>query len=415
MKLRSFACAVCVLFGLLFAARPAFAARCDQLMKLDASGVPTTTPAPPVVTIAGSSPLKTMYATFAPALFNDPTLPITIVYRVTPSCTAVNNILSGLPMASNDTTEAIYWDPNSKTAANGTTTANEEKCTLPNGTLATIGTADVFAPSCGVAMQGLPNGFADFQGPIQIPTFAVNRNSKEQVISAEAAYMLFGHAKIAPWTDPKFIFRRNAASGTQLLIGAAIGVDAKRWAGVDSGSSDNVFASLAGLTNQADQDKSIGILLSDFASKPELRILAYQHYGQRCGYKPDATALDKKHVREGRYTIWGPLHMFTQVDGSGLAKDQRARDLIAYMIGTKAAPGGLQLLRTQVQIGNVPECAMKVKRSSEMGPLSPFKHPQPCGCAFDKEATGTSTCKACQNNNECSSSQSCNFGFCEEQ
>lgn len=389
------------------------AAPCNALTKLGAGGTATGTPAPPVIYVAGSSPLKQMVATLATALFNDPVRPMTIAFRVTPSCTATAQVLNGVPMATNDTTEAIYWDPNSLTNANGTTTANEEKCTIPNGQIATIGTSDTFAQTCGLALQGMPAGFADFLGPVQSAVFAVNKGSKEQAISAEAAYLVWGSASLPPWNDPAFLFGRNASSGTQLLIGAAIGVDAKKWAGIDSGSSDQVFARLTGLTVQADMDKGIGILLADFGARPELRTLAYQHYGQRCAYRPDVTALDMKNVREGRYAIWGNLHIFTQVDASGLAKDVRARDLIAFLLGTQAGPGNINLLRAQVQTRNVPTCAMKVRRTSEMGPMSPFKHPQPCGCAYDKEATGTTTCKACTTNNECAQNQSCNFGFCE--
>jgi len=402
----------CALF---LTASRADAAPCNALTKLGPGGTATTTPAPPVVFISGSSPLKQMFATLAPALFNDPVRPMTIAYRVTPSCTATAQILNGVPMATNATTEAVYWDPNSLTTANGTTTANEEKCTIPMGQLATIGTSDVFAQTCGLALQGLPPGFGDFLGPVQAAVFAVNKGSKEQAISAQAAYLAIGRASLAPWTDPSFIFRRNEASGTQLLIGAAIGVDAKRWGGVDSGSSDNVFASLAGLSVQADMDKGIGILLADFGAKPELRTLAYQHVDQRCGYRPDITPLDMRNVREGRYAIWGNLHVFTQIDASGLAKDLRARDLVAFLLGTQAGPGNINLLRTQVQTRNVPPCAMKVRRTSEMGPMSPFKHPRACGCAYDKEATGTTTCKPCATNSECAQNESCNFNFCEAQ
>lgn len=146
-----------------------------------------------------------------------------------------------------------------------------------------------------------------------------------------------------------------------------------------------------------------------------MKQLTYQHYGQRCGYRPDVRPLDKRNVREGRYAIWGPLHLFTRVDGTGLAKNPRARDLIGYLSGSEPPPLGVELIRTAVRQHVIPPCAMKVQRTSEMGAITPFKPPRGCGCAFDREAVGTTSCKACTANAQCSSGESCNFGFCEAQ
>ena len=322
----------------LLAGKPAFAVPCDALTRLGADGVPTTEPVPPKVYIAGSSPLKTMFSTLAPALFNEPNLPVTMVYRVTPSCTAAEQILKGATMAPDDVTEAIYWIRTARRRRTARRPPRKRSARSRKGSSRRSARPTLRADlRPRAALQGIPQGFADFLGPIQVAAFAVNKGSKEQSISAEAAYMVFGHAKLAPWTDPAFLFRRNASSGTQLLIGAAIGVDAKRWAGVDSGSSDQVFASLTSLATQAEMDKSVGILLADFASRQELRTLAYQHYGQRCAYRPDVHAIDKRNVREGRYAVWGNLHIFTQVDGSGLAKDPpRARSSPSCSVSSRA-------------------------------------------------------------------------------
>ena len=60
--------------------------------------------------------------------------------------------------------------------------------------------------------------------------------------------------------------------------------------------------------------------------KAGMKQLAYQHYGQHCGYKPDVSGFDKRNTREGRYAIWGPLHLLSQVDSSGLAKKPRSNN-----------------------------------------------------------------------------------------
>src|SRR5262249_49758317 len=133
-----------------------------------------------------------------------------------------------------------------------------------------------------------------------------------------------------------------------------------------------------------DIDSSIGILVAADSSKDGVKQLAYQHFGQRCGYRPDIQPFDMRNTREGRYAIWGPEHLFAIVDPSTqLAVNAGARSLIAYLQGVTPPPLGLNLIRTEVQSHIVPPCAMKVQRTSEMGPIQSFKPAVACGCAFD--------------------------------
>ncbi|CAN5347138.1 hypothetical protein BH09MYX1_BH09MYX1_39700 [soil metagenome] len=407
-----FTCALAI-GASLFAAGQARAASCDALKKLLPGGAAGTDATPTVIYVTGSSAVKPVLAELAPVLFAAGTKPMTVVYRSQGSCLGPGSILGGISMATNTTTTAVYWDPNSTTLASATKTAKEESCTLVQDTKAELGVSDVFAQVCGYALQGIPAGFNDFQGPIQAMTFAVPKQSSQNVISAEAAYLTFGLTKLAPWTDNAFIFRRNASSGTQQLIGTAIGVDATRWVGVDKASSDGVFGALAAVVSQADADKSIGILAADYSARQEVKQLAYQHFGQTCGYLPDVTKIDKRNVRDGRYALWGPLHFFSSVDGSGLASKQEVRDLISYIQGSQPPPLGLNLIRLEANIHVVPPCAMKVQRTSEMGPITAFSPQRRCGCAFDFEATGNAACKTCTTSAQCTGTESCNFGFCE--
>jgi len=399
--------------GSLVAARVDAAQTCSALKALDAGGSPSANDAPPVIYVMGSSAVKPMIAALAPSMFLDSTRPTTIVYVSTGSCTGVSGIVAGTPIAANTT--AAYWDPNSKTTASGSTTDKEEACTVSAAQTIDVGASDVFAQTCGFAQQGFPQGIKDFQGPIQSMTFAVPKGSSENSISAQAAYLVFGLANLAPWTDPTHIFRRNDQSGTQSMISVAIGVPASRWTGVDSGGSTGVFNSLTAQIAQADMDKSIGILGADFSSRPDVKQLAYQHYGQTCAYKPDIQPKDKLNTRNGRYAIWGPLHLLSQVDTSGLAANLRARDLIAYLQGSQPPPLGVNLIRLEESVDIVPPCAMNVHRDAEMGPMSavlPSSGPR-CGCAFDHEATGTTTCTACSAPTDCSAGFTCSFGYCE--
>jgi hypothetical protein len=386
---------------------------CNALKALDANGNPTTTAAPPVIYVTGpSSPLQ-LIGGLAPAMFLDPTTPTTIVYVDLTSCNGVAAVVAGTPLAANSI--ATYWDPNSKTVASATTTAKEESCLLTTSVTADVGASDVFAPTCGYALQGLPPGMKEFQGPVQSMTFAVPKGSNQTVISAQAAYLTFGLAVLPPWTDPTHLFIHATTSGTQLMISAAIGVDVTRWQGTNAKSSNGVFTSLTAQVAQTDLDKSIGVLSAAFSSKPDIQMLAYQHTGQSCAYKPDVQPLDKLNTRNGNYAIWGPMHLFTLVDGTGLAANARARNLIAYLIGSQTPPLGVNLIGIEANAHVVPPCAMNVTRSAEMGAMSPVVLGQAprCGCAFDHAATGTTTCKACTTAADCTSGQECSYGYCE--
>ena len=57
-----------------------------------------------------------------------------------------------------------------------------------------------------------------------------------------------------------------------------------------------------------------------------------------------------------------------------------------------------------VKAGAVLDCAMEVKRTTDVGPLTPYAPAAPCGCFFAANTPGGSTtCTACTSNSQCSS------------
>jgi hypothetical protein len=91
-----------------------------------------------------------------------------------------------------------------------------------------------------------------------------------------------------------------------------------------------------------------------------------------------------------------------------------AGDVIGFLTGTKTAPGQLDLVFLEAQRHVVPQCAMKVKRSQEMGSTSPFAPTGACGCYYEKVANGATRCTACQRATDCpASAPICSYGFCE--
>jgi len=381
------------------------------------------------VYVAGSSASKPIWAALAPTLTG-----VTIVYQSPSSCVGLADVLGGTP----DTSSATYYS--------GTTTGS---CTNPGNV--DIGVSDVFPTTCANTTVG--TGFKDFQGPIQVMLMAVPYSSTATSISADAAYTVFGWGgtqyAVSPWTQYTNIFIRANTSGTENMIGSAIGLAASKWlaqvpdagASQQEGSSGAVLTALLGAGSGANASSAIGILAADIGDQDRgppgtndagaatggLKILAYQATDQSCGYLPDsdATHFDKINVRQGRYDIWGPIHLVTAVDGTGTPTNAQAATLIQNL--TLAST--LTTAETQTVIGVdanahvVPQCAMQVSRSAEVSPvtgggMASYQPPAGCGCYYESLKNGgqpfSKYCTPCGSG--CAAPYpTCHFGFCEAQ
>ena len=65
--------------------------------------------------------------------------------------------------------------------------------------------------------------------------------------------------------------------------------------------------------------------------------------------------------------------------------------------------------------GLIPQCAMKVKRASDGGLISPYSPPDACSCAADASLTRSipAGCTPCTSNSACPCGLSCRHGFCD--
>jgi hypothetical protein len=309
-------------------------------------------------------------------------------------------------------------------------------CDLPEGGVpADIGVSDVFPKTCpGFEHASLSAvRVLDARGPIQAMTFAVPANSRFNEISAQAAYFVFGFGaeggvldedgKTPIWNDERYIFQRGGGSGTQALMGAAIGVPAERFRGAVHRSTDELATDLVlagGMPTSA--DAAIGILAADYIDsghlRAQIRPLAFQDAQQACAVYPDssATARDKQNVRDGHYPLWGPLHFLYRVgdaESSDSASRQQVTDLVAYLTGTEPLPSGVSLMDVYAQSGLVPDCAMRVMRTQDGGNVVPYRPDSPCSCLFELKATGSTRCKPCETRRDCDSDQTCSLGYCE--
>ena len=380
-----------------FGARAAAAAECAAL--------------PTPVFATGSTAAKPLLAEIGKIMAAQ-TPPTTVVYLGAGSCAGVDAILSGTPIMGSGTSALSTWD----------STGAELKCdiTSASGVTAHIGISDVFATTCFMLPGGLPASVSDVLGPVQAMTFVAHRISLEKAISAEAAYNIYGfggQSGVPPWTFEGLIFRRDALSGTQAMIATAIGVPADRWKGTGTTSSSDLLMRL-GMANFPNQ--SIGILSAEVAqdNRTTVKVLAYQNFGQTCAIFPDSSesANDKANVRSGQYPIWGPLHLFVKLNASGYPVNAKAGEVVGYLAGTRPAPAGLDLIKIEAQRHAVPQCAMRVRRTQEMGPAMSFAPPAACGCYYESVATGSTTCKPCATAAECpASAPACSYGYCEAQ
>lgn len=361
------------------------------------------------VYVAGSSAVRPFLAVVAAELASLPT-PITVVYQSLGSCVGITSLTGST--AGTITGTGVTW---SAAGAAGS-------CTLSlAGNAVDIGVSDVFASSCGAT---IPSGVKDFLGPVQAMTFAVPSASTQNSISAEAAYLIMGFGStgaVSPWTDETQIQIRSATSGTEQMLAAAIKVPAAKWThGVANSSGTLVVAGLVASAAAGNAEKSLGILATDVTdtNRATVKALAYQHYDQTCGYWPDSTAtsFDKQNVRNGHYMVWGPLHMLARVtSGTSTVANADAKVIIDYLSGV-VDPTSFDMIELQAKSGVVPDCAMRVSRTEEVGPLASYMPNKSCECAFVKKATGTAPagCQTCTTAASCpTTAPACNYGYCE--
>ena len=367
----------------------------------------------PLYIMAGDTQVPIL-KTLGQALRQDTTTPTTLVWFATGSCTIIDAVYNNTPLKQNLSyiPSDPSWDPNTGTVPTCTPDAA--------GVPVQLGIPIVFPESCTAATP--PTTTKAYKGPIQSFVFVVPTASTAHAISAEEAYLTFGFGAagmVSPWLDPTFYFVRPATKGTQVSMGAMIGVPAAKWKGQPIDQSTAVASMVAA---SSAPDKTIGILGAEIydsaANRMGLRSLSFQGYMQTGGYLPDttATAFDKRNVRDGHYVGWSHVFYLIGVDANAIPTDARAARVVDILTGSPTAspPTGLDPLTLVAGKGLVPICAMNVERDAEGGPLTTYQSADPCGCAYEA-AVGTApqSCVTCTGAANCAGGQTCRHGFCE--
>jgi hypothetical protein len=434
---------------------------CASLIAADTTAFSAT---PAVVYIAGSSASQIPLQALAPVVAAQN---IAIVYQGPDSCVGVGDLIGHTAEA---TAAYSFLDPqnvNSQGLAAATT------CTVAGAPPIDIAPSDVFPDTCATklsigtagAITTTSTPIRDFWGPVQAMTFAVPSGSTAQSISAEAAYVAFGYDavtySVTPWTVAGSIYTRPHTSGTMNMLGAAIKLDPNKFVNANPTSmpypsqyqagTGGMRNALANANGTANVNATLGQLsysaVESAANAAMLKILAFQGYGQSCGYLPgsDSTHLDMINVRQGRYEIWGPLHFIVNVDSNGvplggnMTANPAVVTLMNYFLATGPNPpasvsmdagafdGGVseasiqKLIQVEAKPGYVvPWCAMQATRSTEVGAPASYSPSAPCGCFYESVlGVHTSTyCKSCGTDADCADAGTyshCRYGFCEAQ
>lgn len=376
------------------------------------AAAPTCASLPDPVYVAGSSAVRPVLQSIGKSLASAAT-PSTVVYiSASGSCDGVNSIVTGLKVTAGpkyvDNTGALL------------------DCTLPAGGQAVdVGMSDVFPTSCPDVTEDLLTTVGDFAGPVQSMNFVVPKAATQTTISAEAAYLTFGlgAAGKTDWDNPALYAIRNFQSGTETMTAAAINVPTNKWLGVDKGGSGGVVTAIS--TPTGDVNKTIGILASNEADTTANRLtikrLAFQPYGETCALYPDSSfaSRDKFNVRNGLYQVWGPLHMLAKVDAQGVPTNAKAKQLLDLLLGDTVVDG-VDVIKAEVDNNTVPQCAMKVQRTSELGKPKAYNPAGQCSCRFESIIQGVDVpagCTKCTTANAatvCSgATPTCSNGFCE--
>jgi hypothetical protein len=339
--------------------------------------------------------------------------PTTVVWVATGSCSIIDTLYSGGKITA--TGSYIPDDPSWDAKSGAVPT-----CSMPTGGVAPdLGIPIVFPDACNKTTP--PATLGAIKGPVQSFLFAVPTASMATAISAEEAYLVFGFGAaggVEPWTNEDYYFIRPASKGTQVSLGAVIGVPAAKWKGQRIDKSTDVAS---GTASAKAPDQAIGILGTEIydsaANRAVLRTLTFQALSQNLGTLPDsvATAFDKRNVRDGHYVAWSHVFYMTTVDAAGAPSKASVKTLVdVFTGGPGATAAGINTVALAASNGLVPICAMTVQRSIEGGNLSAVAPASPCGCAYeDSVGKAPAACVACTDDSTCTGGARCSYGYCE--
>ena len=399
------AAAATVMAGLLVA-RTAGA----QVMCNDA----TLLPNPTIVT--GSNTVEPMVGQFAVKLAAEPT-PVSVLFATSAatSCAGISSVVDGADLGGS---------PGRYYTLSGTSVVRND-CTFAAGQKAHVAVSDVFYESCSKLPQPRPADVADVTGPVQATVFIVPpTDTTTQYLTYQEAQTIYGCGvssvrPVAGFVDPMGVFCRAPEAGSQMVLAKSLGLAPTAPTSPTCINGGGSPAAMAGnvLSYGA---RSLGFITTDgleglrSSDSNKIKPLAFQSPGQAQAYAVDSGPdfPDRRNVRDGHYTIWGYEHLIAKSSGGALGK--QAAEFIAWVTGAKSS-ANVDYALLEAGAGLIPQCAMRVKRSSDGGSLSPYAPSEPCACVLQALLSRTVPpgCQVCVADQTCSGGLRCRHGFCE--
>ncbi|MFT3925454.1 MAG: hypothetical protein QM778_23145 [Myxococcales bacterium] len=378
--------------------------------------------------------------------------PLIVFYKSDGACKALDS-LDSATHTKLSTGSLQYWYH----AADGS--VKRQECTLDANAApvyATWGSMAQLATTCNGYAAGLPADISDTVGPISAFSLFVHKDSTQQAISAEAAYYIYGFGpetyQVAPWTVGTAIGSRGTTSAAGLLLAKAVGIPLTHPLYGSTGTPNPTYAAdgskgpndvatngnmvkfVTATGGAGNAENSLGFASTETIdiARENVRGLAFQAKGQNWAYWPDSdatTSFDKINVRQGRYFLWNPHHFYAKLDGpSGQIVDANTKRWVEYITGKTKLPDNQSFLDVQIDVGNIPDCAMQVTRDGDVGPLASYQPEVSCGCYFEdhkQNGVHSDSCQACVNqagdelpgeaaDATCpATAPYCRYGFCE--
>ncbi|MFT3692868.1 MAG: hypothetical protein QM831_06990 [Kofleriaceae bacterium] len=354
--------------------------------------------------------------------------PITLVWIEAGSCPNIDLIYHHNP--ANGITKPMNYIPPVSENPNYTPSTTPPTCTPPAAPFfPDIGNSALFNSAC--TAENPPANVTLTEGPKQSYVLAMVRGATTTTaITAEEAYFIFGfgptllasmNAAIMPWVDQMQLYILPTTKSTLLAWAFNLGIPAAKMKGngfkADGTTPLDIPDIAPALLASPNPSAAMGIMGGEVydAQRDKLTIMAFRAYHQYAAYYPDstATARDKKNLRDGHYTVWSPTIWMQFVDGTNTPVKADADYVIGLIAGHDVTPApNFAADEIVARVGLVPDCAMRVARDQEGGPLHLYKPTTSCVCAY--EATvATTSCQVCSATAACASGV-CRNGFCEE-
>ncbi len=372
---------------------------------------------PNVVYIQAGDTQQNLLQRLGRALRENTANPITLVFSTSGSCTNIDNFYHHDGPFGGTTTSTMQYVPSSVEEPIWDVTANTCSCTIPAGSnvFPDVGNSALFISSC--TTETPPSTVEFTNGAIQAYVMAVPRASDQVAITFEEAYFVFGFGMagmVQPWIDETQMFIRTVTKSTLLTWAANIAVPGNKWHGMMLDKSSQV---VSGLQGSVSPEAAIGILGAEVydADRSFLKELAFRAKDQYAAYFADSTSTsrDKQNVRDGHYTVWSPTVWMDNIDGTGTPTNANAHYVVELIAGHDVMP--IPNFDTQTivaQVGLVPDCAMRVQRMYDGGPLSLYKPTHSCTCKYLADVDSP-PCATCDSTTPCATGV-CRNGYCEE-